>query len=115
MSGYSPVRDALVLSRGADFVHTYRKHPDDPVFPTGTTAEIVITRNNRTDSDVLATWPAEDVSEDAISFWVQTTETDVIPERPTPAWRLIVHYPAPPGASEAQDFVWFRGNVKREQ
>ena len=34
MSGYSPVRDVLVLSRGADFVHTYRKHPDDPVFPT---------------------------------------------------------------------------------
>lgn len=30
MSGYSPVRDALVLSRGADFVHTYRKHQDDP-------------------------------------------------------------------------------------
>lgn len=113
MSGYSPVRDVLVLSRGADFVHTYRKHPDDPAFPVGTTAEIVITRNNRTDSPILATWPAEDVSEDEISFWVQITETDVVPERTS--WRLVVHYPSPPGATEVQDFVWYRGNVKREQ
>lgn len=113
MAGYTPVRENLILSRGADFVHIYRKHQSDPEFPAGTTGEIVITSNNRTDSDVLATWPAEDVSADEISFWVQVPDTDAIPDRAS--YRLLVHYPPQAGGSEFQDFAWYRGSIKREQ
>ena len=113
MAGYSPVRDNLILTRDADFVHIYRRHPLDPEFPPGTTAEIVITRNNRTDSEVLATWPAEHVSEDEISFWVQAPAANLVPDRTS--WRLLVHYPAMSEQAELQDFAWYRGSVKREQ
>lgn len=107
------MRDNLILSRGADFVHIYRRHPSDPEFPAGTTAEIVVTRTNRSDAEILATWPAEDVSSEEISFWVQNTDTDMIPERT--AWRLLVHYPPAVDGAELQDFCWYRGTVKREQ
>lgn len=113
MAGYSPVRENLILSRGADFVHMYRKHLSDPDFPAGTTAEIIITENNRSDSDVLATWPAENVSEDEVSFWVQNPDTDVIPDRAS--YRLLVHYPPMSAEAELQDFAWYRGSIKREQ
>lgn len=113
MAGYSPVRENLILTRDADFVHIYRRHQSDPEFPPGTTAEIVITRNNRSDSEVLATWPAENVSEDDVSFWVQVADTNPIPDRAS--WRLLVHYPPMSADAELQDFCWFRGSVKREQ
>lgn len=113
MAGYTPVRENLILSRGADFVHMYQRDPRDPEFPAGTAAEIVITRNNRTDSEILATWPAEDVSSDAVSFWVQVPSTDVIADRV--AYRLIVHYPPAIDGAEQQDFCWFHGTVRRIQ
>lgn len=115
MAGYSPVRENLILTRGADFIHIYRKHPSDPDFPAGTTAEIVITKSNAMDAEVLATWPAEDVSADEVSFWVQSVSTDAIPDRPAPSWRLLVHYPPPIDGAEIQDWCWYRGTVKREQ
>ncbi len=113
MSGYSPIREALVLTRGADYIHRFQKSPTDPEFPAGTTAEIIITRGNSMTSPVLASWQAYDVTADAIEFWIQVPETDAIPDRSN--WRLIVHYPSPAPDAEVQDFAWYRGPVKREQ
>lgn len=113
MSGYSPIKETLVLTRGADYVHRFQKAAADPDFPEGTTAEIVITRGTSMSAPVLATWPVYDVNPDALEFWVQTVETDAIPDRVN--WRLLVHYPAQSPESEVQDFCWMRGTVKREQ
>lgn len=111
MAGYRPINDELQLSRGADFVHTYNRDPEDPEFIPGTTAEIVITESRDLESEVLATWTAEDVSSDAISFWNQVEDTEAIPDR---SWhRLLVHYPPATIDAEIQDFVWYRGAVKR--
>jgi hypothetical protein len=112
MAGYKPINDTLTLTRGADFVHEYKRDPSDPEFPPGTTAEIVITESSDLESEVLATWPAEDVSLDSISFWMQVPETELIPNR---TWhRLLVHYPPAQIDAEIQDFCWYRGPVKRE-
>ena len=113
MAGYKPVRENLILSRGADFVHMYKKDPKDPAFPDGTTAEIVVTDGTDMDATVLATWLADDVSEEAISFWVQSPDADAIDDRVN--YRLLVHYPPPIPDAEQQDFVWFYGSVRRIQ
>lgn len=113
MSGYEPIKEDLILSRGGDYAHRYAKAQNDPVFPFGTTAEIVITKTNKTDADVVATWPANDITNSYIEFWVQAPEPDAIPERYR--YRLIVHYPATAPATDGRDFVWYIGATKRSQ
>jgi hypothetical protein len=110
---WRPIKEELVLTRDSDYVRTRRKHPRDPQFPPGTTAEIVITRTNATDSEEIARWPAADVTAEAISFWVQSEETNQIPA--FTSWRLMVRYPPVADGAEAQDWCWYRGTVKRDQ
>ncbi len=113
MAGFAPNREDIELTRGSDFVHIYRKDAKDPEFPDGTTAEIIITKDSKVSSPVIASWPAEDVSGEEIAFWVQNTNTDTIPDRV--AYRLMVHYPPVVEGAEIQDTCWFRGNVRRER
>ncbi|WP_343466339.1 hypothetical protein AAI421_14390 [Rhodococcus aetherivorans] len=114
MSGdWEPIRETMILSRDADYVRVYERHPDDPVFPEGTTAEIVITRGNRINSEIVATWPAEHVSQDAVSFWVQLEETNLVPDNN--AWRrVMVHYPPAVEGGNQQDWCWYAGPVRRK-
>lgn len=113
MSGYEPIKEDLILSRGGDFAHRYKKDSKDPAFPTGTSAEIVITRDSKTDAAVVATWQSYDVTSDYIEFWVQHDELDAIPERYR--YRLLVHYPPTPPAEDGLDFPWYIGSIKRIQ
>lgn len=113
MSGWSPIKDDIILSRGADWVHKYTKDQSDPAFPAGTTAEVVITGSSDTDAPVIDTWPAENVTTSSIEFVVQSAKTDLIDARSR--YRLLVHYPPMAPAVETQDWVWFRGSIKREQ
>lgn len=112
MSGYSPIKDDLTLTRDADWTHRYDKDRSDPAFPAGTTAEVVITKDDKITSPVIATWPAETVSAGYIEFWVQSDETNAIPARYH--YRLMVHYPPVAPITDLNDFCWYRGNVKRE-
>lgn len=111
MSGFSPIKEDIVLTRDADFVHRYQV--SDQLLPVGTSAEIVITKDAGDRSPVLATWPAETVTPEYIDFWVDFEETNLIAARRH--YRLMVHYSAVAPSTEVQDFCWYRGNVKREQ
>lgn len=113
MSGYVPIKEDLILSRGGDYAHRYEKDPGDPPFPDGTTAEIVITKDDKTASPILHTWPAEDISSDAIEFWVQADDLDDIPARHH--YQLRVHYPPEAPSPEGLDFPWYIGSIKRIQ
>lgn len=108
MSGKSPVQDQLILTRDADFVHTYPATSE--TLPSGTTARIVITKTAALDSAVLATWTAT-VTESEIAFRVQQTDTNMIPAGAR--YRMLVTFPEVNGA--VLDECWFRGKIIREQ
>lgn len=111
MSGFSPIKEDIVLTRDADFVHRYQV--SDQLLPAGTSAEIVITKNDRDNSPVIATWTSETVTPEFIEFWVHQEDTNPIAARSH--YRLMVHYPPVAPSNDVQDFCWFRGNIKREQ
>lgn len=111
MAGYEPIREKLELTRWSDWVHIYRKDPSDPAFPAGTTAEVKITKDDKISSPIIASWPAENVSEDEISFWVQSDAADLIPDRSV--YQLMVYYPPVVEGAEVQDFCWHKGSVRR--
>lgn len=113
MSGWSPIKDDIILTRGADWIHKFTKDQSDPPFPSGTSAEVVLTESSDTDAPVLASWPAENVSPSSIEFVVQSEQTDMVEARTR--YRLLVHYPPVPPSTVTQDWVWFRGAIKREQ
>lgn len=113
MGGHLPIEDPLILSRGADYVNAYEKHPQDPAFPPGTTAAIEITKTSSLTSPILATWPAENVSPTEIDFWVQSELTDLI--SPPAVYRLMVYYPPAMEGAEQYNFCWYRGPVQRIQ
>ncbi|MCD2099521.1 hypothetical protein QNA24_30195 [Rhodococcus qingshengii] len=111
MAQFEPIRENIKLTRWADWVHIYRKDPRDPDFPVGTTAEVIVTKDDKIGSPILATWPAEDVNTDEISFWVQSEATDVIPDRSV--YQLMVHYPPVVDGAEVQDWCWYQGGIRR--
>lgn len=111
MSGYTPISDPLILTRGADYVHRYNRNPTDPPFPADTTAEIVITDGPEVGSPVIATWPELEVTADYIEFWVQSGQADLIDEGLT--YQLYVHYPPVPPATDTVDFGWYEGQIER--
>ncbi|MGN0123760.1 MAG: hypothetical protein ACI38R_11035 [Rhodococcus sp. (in: high G+C Gram-positive bacteria)] len=111
MSEWIPILDTVTLSRDADYVRTWERHPADPAFPPGTTAELVITRTSSKSSPVLARWEAADVTSDAVSFWVQSEQTYEIP--PNSWFRLMIYYPPIAEGAETQDWCWYRGPVRR--
>jgi len=112
VSGWSPIKEDIVLSRNGDYGWRHTKDASDPAFPTGTTAELVFYEDDSTDAEEIASWPAEAVTTSYIEFIVQSNETDLIEARTT--YQLMVHYPAVPPSVHTQDWPWKRGKVKRE-
>lgn len=110
MSGYRPFKEDITLSRGADFIHRYEV--TDELFPAGTSAEILVSKTSTINSPIVASWPASDLNETYIEFWVQSDVVDLIPARYH--YRMLVHYPALPPNVDELDFCWYRGNIKRE-
>lgn len=111
MSGYEPIREALILTRGADYVHRYQRSATDPPFPDGTTAEIIVTDSPEVGATVVATWPADTITADHVEFWVQSEDTDLIDDGLT--YQLLVHYPPAPPATDTLDFCWYEGQITR--
>ncbi|MFR9750502.1 hypothetical protein ACL02S_05650 [Nocardia sp. 004] len=102
--GYDPSNLTLVLSKGADFVHTIALEPGS-VFPDGTQVRIEVL--NAADA-VLDTWPAVIDGQDAV-FTVQSERADAIPTGAK--YRLYVSYPTTP----TTDYLWFFGAIRRKQ
>ena len=109
MAGNIPLTDDLILTRGADFVATYRPAPGDPAIPSGTTARIEIPEGTDTDDDIIATWPATEVTATEVRFRVESEDTDQIEH--LARYRLMVRIEDVPDL----DLCWYRGPIKRQQ
>lgn len=110
MAGNKPIEDTLILTRGADFVAAFAKHPSDPEIGAGTTARIEITETSATDAPILHTWNATAVTGDRIEFRVESEDTDIVPARMR--FRLMVRFADTP---EALDHCWRYGVIERIQ
>ncbi|WP_064075925.1 LtfC-like domain-containing protein [Prescottella equi] len=104
MFGWQPTKRGMILSAGADFAQALRQKNSAGVFPEGTTARIDFV----VDDEVIATWPAT-VEETEVSWLVQSTEADEIPDRA--GYRLYISFPFDPPL----DMLWFHGAVQRKQ
>ncbi|MFI9506967.1 hypothetical protein [Nocardia sp. NPDC052566] len=102
--GYDPSNRTLVLSKGADFVHTVAL-ADGGVFPTGSVVRIVLLDATET---VLDTWNAA-IAQGEARFVIQAELADLIPAGAK--YRLYVSYPTTP----TTEYLWFYGVVRRKQ
>lgn len=102
--GYDPTNLTLILSKGADFVHTVALS-SGVVFPTGTKVRIVLSNASEA---VLDTWQAV-VSDVEAKFVIQSDLADAIPAGAK--YRLYVSYPTTP----TTEYLWFFGAVRRKQ
>ncbi|QIS16587.1 DUF7264 domain-containing protein [Nocardia arthritidis] len=102
--GFDPINRTLVLSKGADFVHTVAL-ADGPGFPTGTAVRIILLDATET---VLDTWSAVLTTTEA-RFVIQSELADLIPAGAK--YRLYVSYPTTP----TTEYLWFYGAVRRKQ
>ena len=109
MSGNIPIKDDLILTRGADYVADFKKHPDDPPIPSATTARIEITETADTDAPIITTWTAASIASDTIGFRTESENADLI-EAGT-RYRLLVSFPDTP----TLDHCWYYGSIKRKQ
>ena len=115
MAGNDPIVDALILTRGADFVNTWHINTSDPDIPAGTTARIEFTEDDATDADIVATWSSSSftVGERDIACRVESVDSgDDLDLTAGLFWRLIVTIPETP---EDLDHCWYRGKTKRKQ
>lgn len=110
MAGHSPLKDDIILTRGADFVSRYDTLPTDPEIPDGASARIEITADRDSESPIIATWVSDEVTARYIRFRIESDEADLIPARYR--YRLMVRYPEVP---EDLDHCWFVGSIRREQ
>jgi|SRR5690606_8883150 len=108
MAGHVPAKESLVLTLGADFVHKFKKQPNDPDIPAGTTARIELYSSADT-TDTIDIWDAVLVDTDEVYFRIESTETDLIPNRAH--YRLYVVFPDTP----TLDMCWVYGDVSRKQ
>ncbi|QTF81847.1 hypothetical protein SEA_GUEY18_62 [Gordonia phage Guey18] len=109
--GYTPQKATLILSPGADFIHTIT--PTEGTFPTGMTASIKLYA--RGSDTVLATWDGT-VSSGQISWTIQsgtpTTGVDAMYAAGAAKFRLYITFDTDPGGStNDQDFLWYAGSV----
>ena len=115
MAGNDPIVDALLLTRGADFVNTWHIADTDPNIPAGTTARIEFTESDDTDAVILATWASTSFTVGArdITRRVESHDSgDNLDPIHGPYYRLIVTIPDTP---ENLDHCWYRGKTKRKQ
>lgn len=109
MAGHEPIKENLVLTRGADFVAKFMTASSDPDIPAGTTAKIEITATDKTNAPVIATWGAADVTTNTITFRIESAAADAISAQYR--YRLLVSIPDSP----TLDLCWFYGMVLRMQ
>ena len=79
MAGNLPLKDNLILTRGADFVARYNTNPNDPDIPTTATARIEILKDAKDDTPVTDTWNAASVDARGIDFRIESEQADPIP------------------------------------
>lgn len=108
MAGHEPIKDPLILTLGADFVHRYKKNESDPEFPAGTESRIEV-YTSKDSSTPVATWSASLIDTEFIEFRVESEDTDEIPARYH--YRLYVVYPDEP----TLDMCWCYGDITRKQ
>lgn len=109
MSGNIPIKDTVILTRGADYVADFKKHPDDPPIHSATSARIEFTDGNDTDAPIHTTWNASEVTTDMIRFRTESEDADLIENGTN--YRLIVSFPDTP----TLEHCWYYGTVKRTQ
>ncbi|MGB3602701.1 MAG: hypothetical protein WBA38_04010 [Gordonia sp. (in: high G+C Gram-positive bacteria)] len=109
MSGNQPIKDTLILTRGADYIADFKKHASDPPINSATTARIEFTDGNDTDATILETWDAAEVLPDMIRFRTESETADLIDDRTN--YRLIISFPDTPSL----EHCWYFGTVKRIQ
>ncbi|MFC4126449.1 LtfC-like domain-containing protein [Nocardia rhizosphaerae] len=102
--GHDPTNLTLVLSKGADFVHTLAL-PAGSVFPSGSAVRIVVLDNG---DNEIANWQAV-LTETEARFVVQAELADIVPAGAK--YRLYVSYPTTPST----EYLWFFGAVRRKQ
>ncbi|MEV0759508.1 hypothetical protein [Nocardia sp. NPDC050435] len=106
--GRQPLRDKLILTLGADLVHTI-KLPNGRTFPSGTTAVIRFYPPGKTNTLVsIAEFPAI-VFPDRAEWRVESELADPVPDRAH--YRIYVSYPETPRL----DHCWVIGDVSRQQ
>ncbi|QGJ92019.1 hypothetical protein SEA_KEELAN_55 [Gordonia phage Keelan] len=109
--GYTPQKATLVLSPGADFIHTIT--PTEGTFPTGMTASIKLYA--RGSDTVLATWNGT-VTPGQITWTIQsntaTTGVDAMYTAGAAKYRLYITFDTDPsGTTTDQDFLWYAGPI----
>ena len=109
MAGNEPIREDIILTRAADFAHTFKRKTSDPPIPEGTTARIDITDTDDTDAPIITTWTGT-VTTDGARFRVESAATDLSEAR----WhyRLMITFPDAPNPL---DLCWSRGRIIRQQ
>ncbi|QDH48399.1 hypothetical protein SEA_ZIKO_60 [Gordonia phage Ziko] len=110
--GYTPQKATLILSPGADFIHTIT--PTSGTFPAGMTAAIKLYA--RGSDTVLATW-AGTVTSGQITWTIQsntaTTGVDAMYAAGAAKFRLYITFDTDPGGTTLdQDFLWYYGTVQ---
>lgn len=100
--GFEPLKAALELARGRDFVHEI--HPRSGSYPAAMTAEIQI--RDSTDTVLLDTWPGT-VTTSAVTWQVDAATADAIPGGAR--FTLAVVMPTAPPSS----YDWVVGIVYR--
>ncbi|MGW4371034.1 LtfC-like domain-containing protein [Nocardia takedensis] len=102
--GYDPQNRTLVLSKGADFVHTVALS-EGAQFPAGTLVRIDLIDAGE---NPLGAWQAV-VGASEASFVIGSDLADEIPSGAK--YRLYVSYPTTPST----EYLWFFGPVRRKQ
>ncbi|MGC0364990.1 hypothetical protein ABH922_002974 [Rhodococcus sp. 27YEA15] len=101
MAGWRPIREAIDLTKGADWI--YSRDRDDGPFPTNTVIEIKWASG--------ATWPAT-IAGSRAAWRVESEVADLIPENTE--YTIFVRYPNLT-TSTFDDYAWKIGRCRRTQ
>ena len=103
--GFKPERARLILSTGADFILDLLPENNE-WWPEGTVSHLDILDNT---GNVVVTWTPAQVTQAAITYIVDATDTDEIPNRSR--FRLYISY----SDEEPQlDYLRYYGEVTRQ-
>ncbi|MBF6085236.1 hypothetical protein IU485_28100 [Nocardia cyriacigeorgica] len=106
--GREPKRDTLILTLGADFVHTI-KLTAHRSFPAGTTIGLHFYPPGDPNAIVPMYSFSALVYPERAEWWIESSVVDAIPDRAH--FRIYVSYPETPTLEHA----WFIGEVTRLQ
>jgi hypothetical protein len=110
MAGHRPAHEALILSRGADFVHSWTIADLDPDLDPAVVARIEFARNPATTAAVITTWTASEITARTIAFRQESAVCDALPAGLR--YRLMLTVPQ---TGDDLDICLAVGNVHRIQ